>query len=51
MVDKVFNDDPIVLFTSCDDNYVPYLLVLLTLIIGRSLDKYNYDIYSKSQKV
>lgn len=54
MINKVFDDDAVVLYASSDDNYVPYLLVLLTSIVQNSSDKYNYDIiifyFSMSEK-
>ncbi len=44
MIDKVFDSNAVVLYTGCDDGYVPYLLVLLASIIGNSSEKTNYDI-------
>lgn len=44
MVNKVFNNDAVVIYASSDDNYVPYLLVLLASIVENSSIKFKYDI-------
>lgn len=44
MINRVFDDDAVVLYTSCNDNYVLYLLVLLTSVICNSSENDHYDI-------
>ena len=51
ILNKVFNDDAIVVGLACDNNYLPYLLVTLNSIKQNSSSLNNYDIVVFSSNI